>query len=138
MARQKRIYVGCRVIGSHGPLVTNPNVSVKRRVRSKVVGTIMKAVGQQKWDVQFDFDGIVKEGVSSTSLQIVEADVGITLDEINNTNNNSAEQVSILEFYCLTFLLLLFLINWNAYYIIFFYFHRALKWWSTLLRMMWI
>ena len=33
---------------SHGPLVTNPNVSVKRHVRSKVVGTIMKAVGQQK------------------------------------------------------------------------------------------
>ena len=94
MARQKRIYVGCRVIRSHGPLVTNPNESVKRRVRSKVVGTILKAVGPQKWDVQFDFDGIVREGLSSTSLQIVEADVGITLDEISNTNNNSAQQVS--------------------------------------------
>ena len=97
MTRQKRIYVGCRVLGSHGPLVTNPNESVKRHVRSKVVGTILKAVGQQKWDVQFDFDGSVKEGVSSTSLQIVEADVGITLDEISNTNNNSAEQVRILR-----------------------------------------
>ena len=63
-------------------------------MRSKVVGTILKAVGQQKWDVQFDFDGIVREGLSSTSLQIVEADVGITLDEISNTNNNSAQQVS--------------------------------------------
>ena len=107
-------------------------------MRSKVVGTILKAVGPQKWDVQFDFDGSVKEGVSSTSLQIVEADVEITLDKISNTHNNSAEQVSTSKFYCLTFILLLVLINWNATCIILLYFHRALKRWSTLLRMMWI
>ena len=50
--------------------------------------------GTTKWDVQFDFNVIIQKGVSSTSLQIVEADVRITLDKISNMNNNSTEQVS--------------------------------------------
>ena len=38
-----RLVPGSSVFVSHGPLVTNPNASVKRRVRGKVYGTVVKA-----------------------------------------------------------------------------------------------
>ena len=75
-----RIGTGSRVEGSHGPLITNPNASIKRRVRSKAVGTVVKAAGPHKWDVVFDFDAKVKT-VSSRSLTIVQNDAGIPLNE---------------------------------------------------------
>ena len=42
MLRSKQIFVGCRVEGSHGPLVANPDPKIKKRVHSKVIGTIFK------------------------------------------------------------------------------------------------
>ena len=65
-----RILVGARVEGSHGPLITNPDASKKRRIRSKVIGTVVRAAGSQKWDVVFDYDGKSKE-VSSKLLIVV-------------------------------------------------------------------
>ena len=86
MVVSNHIKVGSRVEGSHGPLKANPNPNVKRRVRSKVVGTIIKAKGQHKWDVQFDFDGKIKE-CSSKSLKIVCDEVGIPVNEVGGINN---------------------------------------------------
>ena len=75
-----RLLPGCRIFGSHGPLEKNPNASVKRRVRSKVYGTVLKAEGLHKWEVRFDFDGKSKV-VSSRSLKLVPNDAGIPLNE---------------------------------------------------------
>ena len=75
-----RLLPGCRIFGSHGPLEKNPNASVKRRVRSKVYGTVLKAEGLHKWEVRFDFDGKSKV-VTSKSLKLVPNDAGIPLNE---------------------------------------------------------
>ena len=80
MNQRIRIGAGSRVEGSHGPLITNPNASIKRRIRSKAIGTVVKAAGPHKWEVIFDYDAKVKT-VSSRSLTIVETDAGIPLDE---------------------------------------------------------
>ena len=70
MPKSKKIFVGCRVEGSHGPLVANPDPKIKRRVHSKVIGTVLKANEQHKWDVLFDFNNKVKV-CSSKLLSIV-------------------------------------------------------------------
>ena len=80
MNQRIRIGAGSRVEGSHGPLITNPNASIKRQIRSKVIGTVVKAAGPHKWEVIFDYDAKVKT-VSSRSLTIVETDAGIPLDK---------------------------------------------------------
>ena len=80
MNQRIRIGAGSRVEGSHGPLITNPNASIKRRIRSKAIGTVVKAAGPHKWEVIFDYDAKVKT-VSSISLTIVENDAGIPLDK---------------------------------------------------------
>jgi len=77
----KRIKIGSRVSGSHGPLITNSNASIKRRVREVVVGTVLKAAGIASWDVVFDFDGKVKNNVSSRALTLVPDASGIPLSE---------------------------------------------------------
>ena len=84
MVRSAHVFVGCRVEGSHGPLTSNPNTHSKRRVREKVVGTVIKAAGLHNWDVNFDFDGKVKT-VSSRSLKIVPVESGIPVNEITAT-----------------------------------------------------
>ena len=70
MVASSRLKAGSRVVGSHGPLITNPNHSVNRRVQDKVVGTVMRAAALHKWDVVFDFDGKTKT-ISSRSLKLV-------------------------------------------------------------------
>ena len=80
MALSNRIHVGCQVIGSHGPLQTNPNASIKRRVRQKVVGTVIRASGTHTWDVIFDYNGMTKS-CKSGSLKIVPNETGIPLPE---------------------------------------------------------
>jgi len=75
-----RLVPGCCVFGSHGPLVINPNASVKQRVRGKVYGTVIKAEGLHKWEVCFDFDGKAKV-VTSRSLKLVLNDANIPLNE---------------------------------------------------------
>ena len=75
------IIVGSRVEGLYGPLHPNPNPNVKRRVRSRSVGTVLRANGQHSWDVQFDFDGRVKQ-CSSKSLKVVRPEVGIPVNDL--------------------------------------------------------
>ena len=80
MVHSPRIVPVTRVEGWHGSLTTNPNPSIKRRRRVKFVGTIIRAVGTHKWNVQFDFDGKTKE-VHSRLLVTVPESSGIPLDE---------------------------------------------------------
>lgn len=94
MVNSKRLYNGCRVEGSHGPLVPNPNPNVKRRVREKVVGTILAPAGLHKWDVIFDFNG-KRQTVSSSSLKLVEDNKGIPLNEVTNTITNDLNMISV-------------------------------------------
>ena len=72
------IFLGCRVEGSHGPLVENPNPNIKRRVHLRAVGTVVKAGDQHKWEVFFDYYTKVKE-CNSKSLTIVPFKTGIPL-----------------------------------------------------------
>ena len=69
--------------GPHGALLPNPNGG-KRRVRERVYGTVVKAVGQHKWEVTFDFDGVAKE-VTSKSLQLATEGAGIPVDELTSS-----------------------------------------------------
>ena len=79
----------CRVFGSHGPLVINPNASVKQCVISKVYGIVIKAEGLHKWIVCFDFDGRSKV-VTSRSLKHVTDNAGIPLNEESVGNDSCA------------------------------------------------
>ena len=90
MVTSDRIHPSCRVIGSHGPLVASSK-SVKRRVREKVYGTIVKAVDQQRWEVMLDFDNRTKL-ITSRSLKLVKLSAGIPLNEL------SEKSVSTLEY----------------------------------------
>ena len=76
-----KISVGTRVEGPLGPLIANPNPNIKRRVRARVVGTVMAASGQHMWDVLFDFDGKVQQ-VHSRSLKIVPTQTAIPAHEL--------------------------------------------------------
>jgi len=79
---------GCCVFGSYGQLVINPNVSVKRRVRGKVYGTVIKAEGLYKWEDHFDFDGKSKV-VTSRSFKFFPNDAGIPLNEESEESGES-------------------------------------------------
>ena len=48
MANKLRISVGCCVEGGHGSLISNPNPAIKRRIRSRDVGTVLRSVDQRK------------------------------------------------------------------------------------------
>ena len=83
MARDNQISIGCRVEGCHGPLVANPDPTKKRRVRSRVVGTVRRAEGSHKWTVVFDYDQASKV-VKSSSLKVVPVDTGVPVHELTN------------------------------------------------------
>ena len=87
MAPSSRIFIGCRVEGSHGPLEPNPNPNMKRRVRMRVVGTVMSAAGPHIWNVMFDFDGKSK-AVHSRSLKIVPDETAIPVNELRSEVRN--------------------------------------------------
>ena len=86
MTHPSRISVGCRVEGSLGPLQPNPNPDSKRRIRMRVVGTVLSAAGSHMWNVRFDFDGKTKV-VHSRSLKIVPAGTAIPVNERTKNNN---------------------------------------------------
>ena len=52
------IGTGSYVEVSHGPLISNPTASIKQRIHSKAVGTVVKTAGSHKWDVVFDFGAV--------------------------------------------------------------------------------
>ena len=116
MNQRIRIGAGSRVEGSHGPLITNPNASIKQRIRSKAIGTVVRAAGPHKWEVIFDYDAKVKT-VSSRSLSIVAADAGIPLDE-EGAVGTVLDAVSILCVRCLLLIahshIIVFPIEYNS------------------------
>ena len=83
MVKQNRISPGCRVEGPHGELVPNPRGHT-RRVKARVVGTVVEAAGEHKWTVLFDYNGLAKT-VTSKSLKVVEVGVGLPLDSSSDT-----------------------------------------------------
>ena len=97
MNQRIRIGAGSRVEGSHGPLTTNPNASIKRLMCSKATGALVKAVGPHKWEVVFDYDAKVKT-VSSRSSTIVETDAGVPLDEEGNVDIVSNVSIDARDF----------------------------------------
>ena len=60
MSNSFHISVGCRVEGTFGPPVPNPNPKVKKRVREQVSGTVIRAVDQRRWEIVCDLDGKIK------------------------------------------------------------------------------
>ena len=82
--RPIRITVGCRVKGSHGDLIPNPR-GHSRRIREKIVGTVVSSVGHAKWMVRFDVDGVEK-CCAATTLTVVDEAVGRPLEEIASEN----------------------------------------------------
>ena len=81
MSSSFRISVGCRFEGVFGPLVPNPNSKVKRRVREKFCGTVIRAVDQRRWEIVCDLDGEIKI-VTSNSLKVVLDDFEIPLHRL--------------------------------------------------------
>ena len=63
----KRFQVGCRVSGSFGDYCPNPNPNIQRRVRARIFGNIVEAVGPLQYKVLWD-DGVSHEPHFSNSL----------------------------------------------------------------------
>ena len=89
---EKRIIVGARVSGKHGKLVANPNPLIRRRIKEKIWGKVIAAIGKNKYSVRFD-DGTIKE-CSSKSLKTERADAGIPLNELAEDNNNTTGETT--------------------------------------------
>ena len=93
MPRNGRIIPGCRVEGAIGPLVPNPNPTIKRRVRSRVFGTVIRAADKHKWEVRLDCDGSIKLAPSS-ALKFVPEGSGIPVNELSPTDTSAASPAS--------------------------------------------
>jgi hypothetical protein len=102
MAPSSRIFIGCRVVGSHGPLELNPNPNMKRRVRMRVVGTVMSVTGPHIWNGMFDFDGKSK-AVHSQSLKIVPDETAIPVNELRSEvrNENNGKYFHLISIWLL-------------------------------------
>ena len=83
-----RILVGCRGEGAHDNLMPNPSGN-KRRVRERVAGTVIASTDHNKWRVLFDFNG-KEQTVSSNSLAVVDAQVGVPLDRNEEVSHITA------------------------------------------------
>ena len=102
MNQRIRIGTGSRTEGSHGSLISNLDATIKRRIRSKVIGTVVKVAGPHKWNVIFDYNAKVKT-IRSRSLKLVETDAGIYLDEecaIDISRNVSIDLFILSYRYC--------------------------------------
>ena len=87
---------GSRVQGPYGNL-ESLTIGAKRRRRERVIGTVIAPIGHNKWRVLFDFDG-KEQQVSSKSLTVVDAQVGIPLDrnEVSTTTTIIYQFISTL------------------------------------------
>ena len=70
MPNSSHIFIGCRVEGSFGPLIPNPNPKQKRRIREKVYSTVIRAVDQRQWEIVADIHGEIKI-VTLNALKVV-------------------------------------------------------------------
>ena len=79
MVASSRLKIGLRVVGSHGPLISNPNSNMSRYVQEKVSGTVIEAIGVHEWDVLLDYYGKTKK-VTSRPPKLVADETGIPLN----------------------------------------------------------
>jgi hypothetical protein len=77
-SRPRSLATGVRVYGHFGELVANPN-GHKRRVRSRICGVVVGAVGENKYKVRFENDKEID--CVSSSLRIESRDLGVPLSE---------------------------------------------------------
>jgi hypothetical protein len=91
----KRITVGQRVSGSVGPLVSNPDSSKKRKVRTHLFGYIIEESGRKHYKVQFD-DGQIL-AVASNSLRIERASANLPPCECPQPSSQAASSVDVAE-----------------------------------------
>jgi hypothetical protein len=91
----KRITVGQRISGSVGPLVSNPDSSKKRKVRTRLFGYIIEESGSKHCKVQFD-DGQIL-AVALNSLQIERASANLPPCERPQPSSQAASSVDVAE-----------------------------------------
>ena len=96
MTITKRIAVGVRVEGKHGPLIDNPSGG-KRRIRMKVFGTVLRATEKGEWEVRFDFDGRQKV-VRNNTLCVIDNNDSVPLGELEAviTTKTSSEATNLI------------------------------------------
>ena len=113
MPKKIRIVVGCRVEGPFGTLMPNPKEGKTRRVRERVVGTVIASSGYNKWRVLFDFDGN-EQIVCSKQLKVVDAHVGVPLDRNEKVSRITATSYQKIQ--SNIFILLLFVHSIRIHY----------------------
>ena len=90
---EKRIIFGARVYGSHGQLVQNSNLAIRRRVKERLFGTVVSATECNKYIVKFD-NGLEKE-CTSRSLRIERSTSAVpvseVVDEVSGASTAAAE-----------------------------------------------
>ena len=59
----------------------NANGKQKRRVWREVFGSVVGSNGLWQWNVRFDHDGKIREGISSNQLKIVPQSFGVAIEE---------------------------------------------------------
>ena len=71
----KRIATGVRVSGAIGKQIPNPNPAIKRKCRERLFGTVLSAVGSNRYRIRLDngciveaASAVLKVHASSTSL----------------------------------------------------------------------
>ena len=82
---QKRIEVGCRVSGSFGEFIPNPNPAIKRRHRAKLYGVVTEACGRNRYKDLCD-NGTEHE-VASNSLRIEKQTASLPPDLLRDLVN---------------------------------------------------
>ena len=87
MVTATRVATGTRVEGKHGPLIPNPSGG-KRRIRTTVIGTVIRSMDKGLWEVRFDFDGR-RKNVKNNTLKVVDQNAGVPLDELECTTMES-------------------------------------------------
>ena len=89
MSSKVWIVPGCIVKGSHGKLQLNTNWK-NRRIKEKVIGTVISAICSLEMDSLFDYNGKVKK-VTPKSLTLVSSLAGIPIHvpDLQVSNNDS-------------------------------------------------
>ena len=93
VSRGDNIRIGTRVEGCFGPLIPNPNPAIKHHMRSRVVGTVLRALERHQWEERFDYDG-KEQAVQSNGLNIIPIHTGIPLNEESDCISSSSDTVT--------------------------------------------
>jgi len=92
---ERRITSGTRVSRSHGELRANLNPAIRRRVKERLYGHVVEAVGPNKYNVLFDHG---KEAMcASRTLRTERATASIPITEAAATNSENTTEENTAE-----------------------------------------